>query len=142
MIGDGVRPSNTRHGYVLRRLLRRTLTVLWRDDPSRSLSDMSVEPIEFTRRLFWHTPVDRGPSVRVDGPSVGEPSVDVGGPSVDQVRRVWLDEERRFRDLLSRGRPLVRRQLRHGPLGEEDYHYLHDTHGLPREMVDLLTGES
>ena len=135
MIGDGVRPSNTRHGYVLRRLLRRTLTVLWRDDPSRSLSDMSVEPIEFTRRLFWHTPDDRGP--KVGGPSVG-----VGGPSVDHVRRIWLDEERRFRDLLSRGRPLVRRQLRNGPLGEEDYHYLHDTHGLPREMVDLLTGES
>ena len=130
MIGDGVRPSNTRHGYVLRRLLRRTLTVLWRDDPSRSLSDMSVEPIEFTRRLFGHTPDDRGPSV------------EVGGPSVDEIRRIWLDEERRFRDLLTRGRPLVRRQLRNGPLGEEDYHYLHDTHGLPREMVDVLTGES
>jgi hypothetical protein len=28
-----------------------------------------------------------------------------------------------------------------GPLGAEDYGYLHDTHGLPRELVDVLRGE-
>ncbi len=37
VIGDGVRPANTGRGYVLRRLMRRVLTVLWRDDPSRRL---------------------------------------------------------------------------------------------------------
>jgi len=38
--------------------------------------------------------------------------------------------------LLHRGR---RELSRYGvPLSEEDYRFLHDTHGLPRELVDLL----
>ncbi len=117
MIGDGVRPSASRHGYVLRRLLRRVLTTLWRTDLSRSLSDLPDEPVRFTFQHF-----------RQDG-------------NILDIRRRWMDEEDRFRKLLSRGRPLVRRQLRGGPLRDRDYRYLHDTHGLPRELVDLVSGE-
>ncbi len=114
VIGDGVRPSNTGRGYVLRRLVRRVLTTLWRDDPSRTLSDLPVEPLQHTLEHFrQHS-------------------------GVECVRGVLLDEERRFRTLLERGRRVVSRQRSRGPLGEDDYRYLHDTHGLPRDLVVSL----
>jgi len=114
VLGDGVRPSNTGRGYVLRRLLRRTMTTLWSDDPSRSLSDLPVEPVEDTLGHF-----QQGVDPRV-------------------VREQLLEEERRFRLLIDRGRTVVSRHRMRGPLGEDEYRYLHDTHGLPRELVDVL----
>jgi alanyl-tRNA synthetase len=100
VIGEGVRPSNTGRGYVVRRLIRRVLTVLRRGDDSRSLCDLPVEL--------------------------------VGGGS---VRGVLLEEERRFTQLLERGRRVLSRPEFRGVLGDEDYRYLHDTYGLPRELV-------
>ncbi|MEV8020268.1 alanine--tRNA ligase-related protein [Streptomyces sp. NPDC086554] len=117
VIGDGVCPANTGRGYVLRRLVRRVLTVLWRDDPSRGLGDLPDELVLHTLDHF-----------RQD--------VDA-----DDVRRVLLEEERRFRRLLERGRQVLSRPRFRGPLGEEDLHYLHDTHGLPRDLVLSLRPE-
>jgi len=57
------------------------------------------------------------------------------------VREVLLTEENRFRTLLQQGRLLVSRQRSRGPLSDEDYRYLHDTHGLPRELVAGLLSE-
>jgi alanyl-tRNA synthetase len=115
VLGDGVRPSNTGRGYVLRRLIRRGLTALWRDDPSRSLRDLPSGPVEFTVQHFRQ-------------------QVDPSG-----VRRTLCEEETRFRSLLDRGRDVVSRHRSRsrsgGPLDDEDYRYLHDTHGLPRELV-------
>lgn len=116
VVGDGVHPSNTGRGYVLRRLLRRVLTTLWRDDPSRTLGDLPMEVLGHTLDHFQQ-----------DSP-------------VGDVRSVLLGEERRFRDLVHRGRTLVSRQRSRGPLTEDDFGYLHDTHGLPRDVVlQLLT---
>ncbi|MFI6660060.1 alanine--tRNA ligase-related protein [Streptomyces sp. NPDC050523] len=111
VIGDGVRPSNTGRGYVLRRLIRRLLTTLRRDDPSRTLSDLPVDLVEHTLNHF-HQPC---------------------GPGT--VRDVLLHEERRFTELLERGQRVLSRPEFNGPLSEEDYRYLHDTHGLPRDLV-------
>jgi alanyl-tRNA synthetase len=111
VVGDGVRPSNNGRGYVLRRLTRRVLTTLWRHDTSRTLSDLPIEPIEHTLDHFQQ---------HVD---------------VERVRDVLLDEQRRFETLLRRGRREVSRRRSRGPLGDQDYHDLYDTHGLPRELV-------
>ncbi|MFE9568056.1 alanine--tRNA ligase-related protein [Streptomyces sp. NPDC006692] len=111
VIGEGVLPSNTGRGYVLRRLVRRVLTTLWRDEPYRTLADLPEELIQHTLDHF------------------GLP----GRPG--RIRDVLLDEERRFTQLLQRGRRVLSQPRFSTPLTEEDYTYLHDTHGLPRELV-------
>ena len=122
VLGDGVRPSNTGRGYVLRRLLRRGLTLLWRHDPGWSLSDLPLELVEQT--LCQH----------------GQHG---DGRRPHQVLGLLLEEERRFGELVRRGRPLVERRLRGGRLTERDLQDLHETHGLPRELVlGLLSGRS
>ncbi|GIJ48753.1 hypothetical protein Val02_56390 [Virgisporangium aliadipatigenens] len=119
VLGDGVRPANTGRGYVLRRLIRRALTVLWRGEPTASLGDLPPEPFAHTLNHFGQ-PLDP-----------------------QDVRRSLVEEERRFTRLLERGRDVVARQRRRsgGALGEADYHYLHDTHGLPRDLVDGITDD-
>ncbi|MFF7340149.1 alanine--tRNA ligase-related protein [Streptomyces sp. NPDC008163] len=117
VVGDGIRPAATGRGYVLRRLLRRALTVLRQGDPSRTLGDLPPEPVRHTLDHF-----------RQD--------VDPG-----EVLRVLTDEERRFVRLLERGRQVLTRPRFRGPLTEEDLHYLHDTHGLPRDLVTSLREE-
>ncbi|MFE4873211.1 alanine--tRNA ligase-related protein [Streptomyces sp. NPDC056682] len=117
VIGEGVLPSNTGRGYVLRRLVRRVLTTLWRDDPSRALADLPEELIQHTLDHF------------------GLPG------RTGRIRDVLLDEERRFTQLLQRGRRVLSQHRFSAPLTDEDYTYLHDTHGLPRELVrGLRTG--
>ncbi|MGI9008078.1 MAG: alanine--tRNA ligase-related protein [Streptosporangiaceae bacterium] len=118
VIGDGVMPSNSGRGYVLRRLLRRVLTILWRDDGplSRSLRELPDHLVEHSLGMFGQSPGDR-----------------------DRVRTVLAEEERRFRGLLGRSRKVLD-QLEPGqPLTERDLVYLHQTHGLPPDLVtDLL----
>ena len=117
VIGDGVLPCNTGRGYVLRRLVRLALTTLWRADGSASVEDLPAELVLDTVGQF--------------------------GQAVDAelVRGVLLSEQRKFTELLSRGRSLLRRLYPTGELTEADYEFLHDTHGLPRELVAELVTE-
>lgn len=117
VIADGVTPGAGGQGYVLRRLVRRVLTTLWRQEPGRTLGDLPTGLIGRTLDHF------------------GQPY------PVEQVREVLLDEERRFAGMLERGRKVLSRPRFSGPLDAEDYRYLHDTHGLPRQLVDVLRGE-
>ena len=56
------------------------------------------------------------------------------------VSDVLAAEERKFRELVSRGRSLLRRLYPSGRLTEEDYEFLRDTHGLPRVVITELLG--
>jgi alanyl-tRNA synthetase len=122
IIGDGVRPSSSGRGYVLRRLLRRVLTTLWRADNSKksrdrlTLTDLPAALLEHTLAQFG---LDTDPEV---------------------IRAVLRDEERRFSDLMTRGRKVLARFESGRPLTPEDLTYLHQTHGLPPDLVtEILT---
>ena len=117
IIGDGVTPSNTGRGYVLRRLLRRAFTVLWRPDSTRTLDDLPTSLIEDTLTQFGQH---------------GE-----GG----RIREVLRAEERRFAGLLTRGRKVLSQFGSGRPLTEADLRYLHETHGLPPDLVTELLDE-
>ncbi|MFJ9537460.1 alanine--tRNA ligase-related protein [Streptomyces sp. NPDC101225] len=114
VVGDGVRPSSTGRGHVLRRLIRRLLTTLRRGDPSRTLTDVPVDLVEHTLDHFQQ----------------------LCGP--ESVREVLLHEEQRFTRLLERGQRVLSRTEFDRPLTDEDYRCLHDTHGLPRDLVTGL----
>jgi alanyl-tRNA synthetase len=116
VIGDGVRPASNGRGYVLRRLVRRVLTELWRTDSSRSLSDLPLQLVQHTLDRF------------------GQPRE----PGV--IRDVLLAEELKFRELGSRGRSVLTRLYPDGGLTQADYQFLHETHGLPPELVADLLG--
>jgi alanyl-tRNA synthetase len=117
IIGDGVLPSSTGRGYVLRRLLRRALTVLWREDSTRTLGDLPAALVEHTLEQFGQD---------------AEPG---------SVSAILRDEERRFSGLLARGREVLARFGSGRPPTEADLEYFHQTHGLPPELVtELLTG--
>jgi alanyl-tRNA synthetase len=117
VIGDGVRPSNTGRGYVPRRLIRRALTSLWRDDPDRTLADLPTGLIGQTLLHFGQN------------------------ANSQQVMDVLLDEQRRFGELLTRGRSVLSRRESGGPVTAAELAYLHDTHGLPPELVTGLLAE-
>jgi alanyl-tRNA synthetase len=125
VIGDGVLPSNSGRGYVLRRLLRRVLTILW----SRGCVPLSLEDLPLP--LYEHTLERFG--------LLGE--VTPGGVTPGEVRGVILDEQRRFVDMVERGRKLLTRRPPGRVLDEPTLRFLHETHGLPREIVEMISGE-
>jgi hypothetical protein len=94
VIGDGVFPSSTGRGYVLRRLLRRALTELWHGNPDSPLTLAGLPPgvLGATAEQF------------------GQPAAPA------QVLAIMQAEERRFRQLLTRGRSLLRRLFPSGQL--------------------------
>ena len=99
---------------MLRRLLRRALTVLWRADSTRTLGDLPPALIEHTLEQFGQ---DTGTGL---------------------IAAVLRDEELRFSGLLTRGREVLARFGSGRPPTAADLEYLHQTHGLPPELVTEL----
>jgi len=117
IIGDGVMPSVNGRGYVLRRLLRRVLTMLWRKHGV--LDDLPVDLYDDTLDHFGQH--DMTP---------------------EHVRSVILDEQQRFTTTIERGRRLLSRWPRDTVFDEDKLRFLHETHGIPRELVAILTDDN
>lgn len=135
VIGDGVLPFSNGRGYVLRRLLRRVLTILWREGlwqegsgrESGVLDDLPLDLYEHTLSHFGGR-----------GGVGGSGGLDGRERSPERVRRVILEEQQRFTRMLERGRKLLGRRPSGEPLDEERLRFLYETHGLPRELVEML----
>jgi alanyl-tRNA synthetase len=88
--------------------------VLWRPDSTRTLEDLPASLIEQALTQFGQD--------------------QESGPVLDVLRA----EERRFAGLLTRGRKVLAQLGPGRPLTEADLRYLHQTHGLPPELVTEL----
>jgi alanyl-tRNA synthetase len=94
--------------------VRRVLTTLWRTDSTRSLGDLPVPLIDHTLARFGQE------------------------TSSGLVSDVLRGEEQRFVRLLTRGRKVLAQLGPRRPLTGADLRYLHQTHGLPPELVTEL----
>ena len=131
---------------MLRRLLRRALTVLRQEGEGSCGPGGAAAGPGGGPGLTAPNPTGPNPT----GPGLGElPSAPVEETLAhfgltcppERVRRVLVEEERRFDSALERGRRVLARPRFSGPLGEPENHDPHIyTHGLPRDLVEPLRG--
>jgi alanyl-tRNA synthetase len=125
LVADGVTPGNEGRGYVLRRMLRRTI---------RSL------------RLLG---VDRPVMAELVGLTCGvlSPSVPALGESAERIQSVVAQEEEQFLSTLRAGSTLFEKLTRDvrasgGTVVPGDAAFmLHDTHGFPIDLVTEMARE-
>lgn len=135
LLADGVFPSNEGRGYVLRRILRRAVRHAW------LLGRREPTLVHVVERL-----IER----------MGE-TYDELRLRRDHILRVTEDEEKRFLATIDAGMarfdeiapPLAAERLtaiRNGDdvapvVGGEDAFWLHDTHGFPLDLTELIARE-
>ncbi len=119
LVGDGVVPSNEDRGYVVRSVIRRTVTKgqqLGIDKPF--LGPLVRRTIELLGEAY--------PQLVADADAV-----------VDTIER----EEHRFRQTLATGSALLEVELARGAVPGEVAFKLHDTYGFPIEITEEIAAE-
>ncbi len=122
LMSDGVTPSNEGRGYVLRRLLRRSV---------RALRLLGIEEVSF-QKLFTASK-----NAMVDAyPELEE--------SFERVLRAALAEEAGFRKTLDSGSQVLEEELAKtkSQLSGEVAFLLHDTYGFPIDLTVEIAEES
>lgn len=119
MIADGVRPSNTDQGYILRRLVRRAVRYADMLGVGHGmLSELVPVVAEIYRGVY-----------------------DNVGQNVDDiVKEIWGEEDK-FRKTLERGMREFARIAAGGSISGEEAFKLFSTYGFPIEMTEELAGE-
>lgn len=120
LIADGVQPSNTDQGYVLRRLLRRAIRYM---DMLKAGSLLGI--LRFMEASYL--------SDDYIASSIQNPKLDLG--------TVIKEEEDKFRKTLTAGLKEFERLTKDGNLSPEDAFKLFSTHGFPFEMTLELAQE-
>ncbi|TKJ43730.1 alanine--tRNA ligase [candidate division TA06 bacterium B3_TA06] len=116
VIAEGVRPSNTKQGYVIRRVLRRAIGALYLLGIQESLLyKLSGHVIEQMRHVY---------------PELEERR--------EQVALMIKGEEERFLKTLEAGMRLFADAAAAGKISGEDAFKLHDTHGFPIDLTKWL----
>lgn len=116
LIGDGVTPSNTDQGYILRRLLRRAI---------RYADTLGIPEGELSGL------------VQVVADKYGEAYPEV---KENSIARIVSEEEERFRATLARGMKEFER-LSSKDISGHDAFILFSTYGFPLEMTQELAAE-
>ncbi|MCE4605322.1 MAG: alanine--tRNA ligase [Desulfurococcales archaeon] len=113
MLADGVVPSNSGEGYLARLVLRRALRQL------RVLSaDVSIVDLVDMQVQYWGSSFPQAVEMR------------------DYIIDVVSLEEKRFKDLISKGGAVVEKELkRKKRLSLDDLVRLYDSRGIPPELV-------
>jgi len=122
LMSDGVTPSNEGRGYVLRRLLRRTV---------RALRLLGIDKPTFDE-LFstsYEAMVEAYPEL---------------AESFDRVKRAAIQEESGFRKTLETGSAVLSEAIGKASkkLDGETAFLLHDTYGFPIDLTVEIAGES
>lgn len=119
LIADGVSPSNTDQGYVLRRLLRRAVRFADRlNIPSESLTHC-VNPVAFQYAEAYPTLLEKSKAI------------------ADSISA----EESKFRETLTRGLKEFEKRLEVSVLTGKDAFELFSTYGFPLEMTKEMAQE-
>lgn len=120
MIGDGVTPSNTDQGYVLRRLIRRAV---------RHLDKLGVH---------------EGTLVSISEKVIASYRDHYGELDARRVaiQETLRDEERKFRKTLSQGMKEFQKLSQKGSISGKEAFVLFSTYGFPYEITEELAREA
>ena len=119
MVGDGVMPSNTERGYVLRRIIRRAVRHAWLLGAHDLVTPPMVEAvISVMGNAYPKLVADR-----------------------DLVTRILAREEESFRRTLQRGTEYLDDLLVDGDVSGEAAFFLHDTLGFPVDLTREIAAE-
>ena len=126
MIGDGVKPSNTERGYVLRRLIRRAAqhTAKLGTGDGQSQDSMLV----------------RAATITIEKYKAAYPELD-GEEAYKEITETIWKEEVQFAHTLERGMREFEKAAKAGYISGEIGSVLFTTHGFPFEMTRELAKE-
>ncbi len=118
LISEGVEPSNTDRGYILRRLLRRSMRYRkLLDLPKNSLKEVASVVFDIYERSYLKD---------IDKSAVFE---------------VIEQERKKFEKALDRGLKHFKKETKDGKLTGEKAFHLYSTFGFPLEMIEELCEE-